>query len=134
MNTYNFIRQSKPDLVGVSVLTPFPGTPVWEYAKGRNLVSEESFDWTKLNTCVYSHSDKFILLSEVLTSAVFIGFYKKMQHLQFRRNLIGICRHPMLSDIARMLLDIIPRYCRQWLRLTSRPQPPAAEKPAPDTV
>lgn len=134
MKTYDFIRQSKPDLVGVSVLTPFPGTPVWEYAKGRNLVADESFDWTKLNTGVYDHSDKFVLLSEVLTRAAFIGFYKKMQRLQFRRNLIGICRHPMLNDIVLMLINIIAHHCRQWLHIAARPQPLAAEKPAPDAV
>ncbi|MFA5042567.1 MAG: radical SAM protein [Kiritimatiellia bacterium] len=134
MNTYNFIRQNKPDLVEVNILTPFPGTPVWEYAKGRNLVAEESFDWTKLNTCICGPADKFILISEVLTHDAFVGFYKKMRRLQFRRNLLGICRHPMLSDIARMLINIIAQYCRQWLRLAARPRPMAAEKPAPDPV
>jgi len=134
MNTYNFIRQYKPDLVEVNILTPFPGTPVWEYAKDRNLVAEESFDWTKLSVCIYNHADKFVLLSEVLTRAAFVGFYKKMRRLQFRRNLIGICRHPMLKDITRMLIDIIAQYCRQWLHIAPRSQLLPAEKPAPDAV
>jgi len=134
MNTCKFIRQHKPDLVEVQILTPFPGTPVWEYAKGRKLVAEEDFDWTKLNTCIYDHPDKFILLSEVLNRAEFIGFYKKMRRLQFRRNLLGICRHPMLNDIARMLISIIAQYCRQWLHIAARPEPLAAPKPAPDAV
>ena len=134
MKTYNFIRQCKPDLVEVNMLTPFPGTPVWEYAKGRNLVSEESFDWTKLNACIYNHADKFVLLSEVLTRTAFISLYKKIRRLQFRRNLLGIYGHPMLNDIARMLINIISQYCGQWLHITSRTQPLAAAKPSPDAV
>ncbi|MDD5679505.1 MAG: radical SAM protein [Kiritimatiellae bacterium] len=128
MNTYNFIRQYKPDLVEVNILAPFPGTPVWDYAKSRNLVSEESFDWNKLNNCIYNNTDNFVLLSEVLDRATLIRYYKKLRRLQFRRNLCGIYRHPLLIDIARMLINIIPQYCRQWLHLPSRSQSLAAKK------
>ena len=47
--TLNFIKKSKLDLFQVYMLTPFPGTKVWEYAENRGLVSE-NMDWDKLNT------------------------------------------------------------------------------------
>jgi len=44
MDTYRFIKKSGLDLFDVYILTPYPGTPVWDYAKSKGLVSEKDFD------------------------------------------------------------------------------------------
>ena len=39
--TYQFIKQSKLDTFGVYILTPFVGTPMWDYAEKKGLVSSD---------------------------------------------------------------------------------------------
>ncbi|MDD5221822.1 MAG: radical SAM protein, partial [Patescibacteria group bacterium] len=46
MDTLNFIKKSKLDSFDVYALLPLPGTPIWEYALGRRLVSND-MDWNK---------------------------------------------------------------------------------------
>jgi anaerobic magnesium-protoporphyrin IX monomethyl ester cyclase len=50
--TYDFICDNygsgKLDMVAIYLLTPFPGTKVWEHAKSRGLV-DDHMDWSRLN-------------------------------------------------------------------------------------
>ena len=39
LTTLKFIKKSKLDDFGLYVLTPFPGTPIWEYAKSRGFTA-----------------------------------------------------------------------------------------------
>lgn len=48
LETLNFIRKSKIDQFNFFALTPLPGTPIWDYALGRGLVSND-MDWSKLS-------------------------------------------------------------------------------------
>jgi len=48
LQTFKFIKDSKLRGFGIYVLTPLPGTPIWEYAKERGMVSEK-MDWSTLN-------------------------------------------------------------------------------------
>jgi len=49
-----------------SVLTPFPGTPVWDDAKARGLVSDD-MDWESLQLSLEREKNKAIIVSENLT-------------------------------------------------------------------
>jgi radical SAM superfamily enzyme YgiQ (UPF0313 family) len=42
--TIAFIKELDLDQVGVNVTTPFPGTPLWEEAKERDLVKDDRWD------------------------------------------------------------------------------------------
>ncbi len=64
MQTYNFIKNSKLVDFEVYILTPFPGTPIWEIAINRGLVSNK-MDWEKLDVEVNKNIDDKILLSEI---------------------------------------------------------------------
>ena len=47
--TFNFLLTNRGKLVlaGFYLLTPYPGTELWDWAKGRGIVREE-MDWTRL--------------------------------------------------------------------------------------
>ena len=107
MRTYDFIRQSRLDLFDIYLLTPYPGTPIWDYATDRNLVSDDMTDWSCLDVNIYRFPEKAIILSEVLERKEVIKLYKKFRRLRFRRNLRKIINHPMMRDVPRMGLNLL---------------------------
>ncbi|MFZ2201956.1 MAG: radical SAM protein [Microgenomates group bacterium] len=94
MQTYKFIRDSKLRGFGVYVLTPLPGTPVWEYAKEKGLVNEK-MDWSTLNVEFLENHQQAIILSETLTRDELYKFILKFRALQKRRQIIDILKHPI---------------------------------------
>ncbi len=66
LQTLEFIKRNKIESYDVYLLTPFPGTPVWDYAKSRGLVSDD-MDWDKLHIDFLEHYQSAIILSEKLT-------------------------------------------------------------------
>ncbi|MFA5050713.1 MAG: radical SAM protein [Patescibacteria group bacterium] len=65
MDTLNFIKKSRLDFFDVYVLLPLPGTPIWEYALQRQLVSDD-MDWNKLNIDFVNNYKNYLILSEKL--------------------------------------------------------------------
>jgi len=100
--TYDFIIKSRLDLFDVYLLTPYPGTPVWEYAKERGLVKDDMPDWSVLDVNAYRSLDKAIIMSEKLAHKDIVNFYKKFRRLRFRRNVLKMIKHPMKGDLPRM--------------------------------
>ena len=104
MDTYRFIKKSGLDLFDVYILTPYPGTPVWDYAKSKKLVSEKDFDWSRLNVNVYSMKNEDILIvSEKLSKQEVINYYKKFRRLRMIHNILRVARHPMIKDVPKMV-------------------------------
>ena len=66
LETLKFIKESRLDGFDIYVLTPFPGTPVWDYAKSKGLVNEE-MDWERLNVNFSDNYGHAVILSEKLT-------------------------------------------------------------------
>lgn len=64
IETLDFIRESKLDTFSVYVLTPYPGTPVWEYALARGLVSNIDMDWRRLAIDWDDEPSEKVVLSE----------------------------------------------------------------------
>lgn len=46
-NTYDYLTKLKPESVGFSIITPYPGTPMFDKAISEKLV--ENFDWNRFN-------------------------------------------------------------------------------------
>jgi len=80
METLRFIKKSKLDSFGVFVLTPFPGTPIWNYAKSRGLVNEK-MNWDKLDVNFVNNYGSAIILSEKLTRQEIIELFFKFERL-----------------------------------------------------
>lgn len=66
LDTLQFIKSSKLDLFEIYLLTPFPGTPVWDYALKKGLVSDD-MDWDRLKIDFLQHYDKAVMLSEKMS-------------------------------------------------------------------
>jgi radical SAM superfamily enzyme YgiQ (UPF0313 family) len=65
LETLNFIKKSKLDLFEINVLLPLPGTPIWEYALQKGLVSV-NMDWSKLDGDFLHNYKNYIILSDKL--------------------------------------------------------------------
>lgn len=116
MRTYNFIRSTALDTFEIYVLTPFPGTPVWDYAKERGLVDETNLDFSRLNVNLYREPEKAIILSEILTKEEIISFYKKFKRLRLFRSFINIWNHPLRSELPRYLWARVKEFFIDKLR------------------
>jgi radical SAM superfamily enzyme YgiQ (UPF0313 family) len=88
--------------VDTYVLTPYPGTPIWEYAKEKGLVQED-MDWGRLNVNYASNLNPVILSGTIRKKEMdqlFSKFQKQRVSIAIR-NLMG---HPFLGDICRLSL------------------------------
>jgi radical SAM superfamily enzyme YgiQ (UPF0313 family) len=86
LSTLKFIEESQLDDFHINILTPLPGTPIWEYAKKRNLVSED-MNWEKLNIRFAENYEKAVILSEKLTRKELYELFLQFQKLRKRRRL-----------------------------------------------
>ncbi len=116
METYEFIRKSKLSFVDIYVLTPYPGTPLWDSAKTRGLVSN-NMDWSRLNVNFEVNYENAIILSEVVSRERLYQIYKKFRRQRLVRNLRALITHPMLLDLPKVGVGTIKE---KLLRLGSR--------------
>jgi len=96
MDTYRFIQKSGIDGFSPLMLTPLPGTPVWEIAKKRGLVSD-SMDWSILREEFNEVSDRHIIMSEVLPRKELAELYRKFKRLQKRKYFYLALKHPLMG-------------------------------------
>ena len=111
LRTLRFIKENRLDSFDIYVLTPFPGTPVWDYAKARNLVSED-MNWDILNVNFGENQDNAIILSEKLTKdeiyKLFLLFANEKRKIVIKRalrNPLNLLRNPksLLKALTRIL-------------------------------
>lgn len=89
LHTLRFIKETPLAGFDVYVLTPFPGTPVWDCAKSKNLVSED-MDWDSLNVNFGENHNSAIIVSEKLTREeiykLFLMFRNEKMKMVVKRN------------------------------------------------
>lgn len=112
LQTLSFIKENRLLSFDLYVLTPFPGTPIWDYAKARKLVSED-MNWETLDVNFKSNSDKAIILSEKMTRAeihkLFMLFLKFKRKAKRKSKIKRILRHP--KSLLKVFTKIGP-ICR----------------------
>lgn len=118
MDTYRLIRDTPLDLVDIYVLTPFPGTPVWEWARERGLVSDQ-MDWSRLNVNWEVGGDRAILLSETMSRAEMARIYAKFRRLRLRKNIKAVWSHPLLRDVPAMMWKTARERVARWIGQTA---------------
>jgi anaerobic magnesium-protoporphyrin IX monomethyl ester cyclase len=106
LETYDFIKKTPINLVDIYVLTPYPGTKIWDYARERKLVSD-NMDWELLNVNYEVNHKKAIILSETLNREQLYQFYRKFRRLRFWRNLRNIWSHPFLIDLPKVAINLL---------------------------
>ena len=100
MDTYNFIKNSGLDMCIAYMLTPFPGTPLWDYALKKGVVSED-MDWSKLDMFDNSNKEVFkkkIMMTENLTKddmwKINKKFHRLEKRMELKHNIIAGIKHP----------------------------------------
>lgn len=101
METYEFIKNSRLDFVDVNILTPLPGTAVWEYALKRGLVSQE-MEWGKL-TFKFQGGGAAPLLSESLSREQLQRLHRKFQRLRAIKALKALKNFPWRAELPALL-------------------------------
>ncbi|MFC1488418.1 B12-binding domain-containing radical SAM protein [Thermodesulfobacteriota bacterium] len=101
METYDFIDKSNLSFVDIYVLTPYPGTPVWDYAKSRGLVSDP-MDWDRLNVNFEVNRANAIILSETIGREKLYRIYRKFRRQRLVRNIRSLPGHPMRLDLPKI--------------------------------
>jgi len=98
LETLRFIKRNRMDSFDAYVLTPFPGTPVWDYALSRGLVSDD-MNWDLLNVNFEDNYNSAIILSEKLSRKEIVGLFSLFtRHRKMRSiyNLIAAgLHHPL---------------------------------------
>jgi radical SAM superfamily enzyme YgiQ (UPF0313 family) len=100
METYAFLKEAPLAITDVNILIPYPGTPVWEYALGRGLVSED-MDWSRLTYGMVVDPKRLINLSEHLSAEELCRIHRKFLVLRYRKVLSNIIFHPYRMDLLR---------------------------------
>lgn len=98
MQTYDFIKMSRVDFVDINILSPLPGTMVWEYSVKKNLVSDD-MDWSRLNFKFNDDESTAITLSETLSYKQLCRIYKKFRRLRFIKTLKALPVTPWLNEL-----------------------------------
>ena len=96
LDTYNFIKESGIDFADTFLLTPFPGTPIWDYAMTNGIVSED-IDWGRLN--VYPEDP--VLVSQVVGRAEMLELYRKFKRQRLRIAARKAWFHPFFREMVR---------------------------------
>ena len=91
LDTLQFIKRTGVEEFAVYVLTPFPGTPLWDYAKQRNLVSD-SMDWSVLNVNFDDNFASAIILSEKVGRKEIRDLYARFKRYGARKQLYYIVK------------------------------------------
>lgn len=119
METYDFIRKSRLDFVAVYVLTPLPGTPVWDHALERGMVSEH-MDWSLLNVNFETHPENALILSRELSRGEMVRVYKKFRRLRLFKVLKALPHSPLLRELPNILARLVAERARRLFRKITR--------------
>jgi radical SAM superfamily enzyme YgiQ (UPF0313 family) len=87
LETLDFINKSPLTGFSIYTLVPYPGTPIWDYAKERRLVSD-SMPWSRLALNINESKDDIIILSEKISRKRLYQLYWRFQKLRKRRHFV----------------------------------------------
>jgi len=106
LQTLEFIKKVPLAGFDIYVLTPYPGTPVWDYAKAKNLASE-TMDWSILTQEFSENFSDAIILSEKLTKEELLELYLLFKREQVKKVARRTLNNP--SEIPKLSLRILKR-------------------------
>jgi radical SAM superfamily enzyme YgiQ (UPF0313 family) len=103
MATYNFIKSVPLRNFNVYVMTPLPGTPIWQESVEKRLVSEDFDNWPVLDAVHFTkHYKKAIVVSQNLSRKELHVIYKAFQRLRYWVFFRNAYRHPFIKDVPKM--------------------------------
>lgn len=100
------IKADRRNSISVSILTPYPGTPLWRYSKEKGLV-DESMEWGLLEAKPHrllKSRGKFVYLNEVIPKSRFLKIVAKFQAILDYQAFIHSLRRISLREIKKVFL------------------------------
>lgn len=97
--TFDFAERNRDhiDRCSVGPLQPLPGTPIWNMAKMKGLVSDD-MDWSRLGVSYNTPAwDRFPFMGECVTREEFWNFWSKFHTLAKEINYVGQLRRMALT-------------------------------------
>ncbi len=112
LDTYQFIENSRLNFVDTYVITPFPGTPIWEYAKKTGVVKDD-MEWSRLNVN-YGSNPNPVILSGTLSKQEMDRLFSKFQKQRLKIALQNFWKHPFFWDICRLSIRKMINKLKKW--------------------
>jgi len=117
MKTLEFIRNNKIETLDIGLTTPYPGTELWDYAKGRGLVSDD-MDWDNFFVQPVDRGGGNIHLDEEISKEELMKMFKLFSKEQEMRNIP--LRNFKLRDMFSLgLVKLAIKRPRQTMRVAS---------------
>ena len=104
--TYDFIRKMPLNFVDINLFSAYPGTPIWEYALQKKLVSND-MDWELINIKLDQTGASSIILSEKLSYSQLYNEYKRFRKLRLYKSLMSLFNSPWLNEIPGIILKLL---------------------------
>lgn len=98
LETLEFIKKNPLDGFNLYVLTPFPGTPIWDYAIARSLVSEK-MDWNKLNVNFDENHNSAIILSKKLSRKEIYKLFLRLKQHQRKQEFYSLIKKGLRNPL-----------------------------------
>lgn len=117
--TLGFIKRNRLVNASINPLTPLPGTPLWDYAKKRNLV-EDKMDWDLLSFTEFQYDvDITINLSESLSRADLFEFMQSFRSWRraaiFKSMIMKVIRNPLkMPEVTLFFVEKIKDRIKRW--------------------
>jgi anaerobic magnesium-protoporphyrin IX monomethyl ester cyclase len=112
LETLDFVRSNPLDGMDIYVLTPFPGTPVWDYAVDRGLVSDK-MDWSRLNIDFNDSHKDAIILSERLNRDELFDLYQRFRRCQRLLEMRRLAKYALAHP--QKIPGYLIKKMREWL-------------------
>lgn len=106
METYRFLKAMPLAITDSYILIPYPGTPVWEDALRRGLVSND-MDWSRLSYVGGPNPKTVINLCRHVSAERLCRIWRRFRRLGRRKILANILWHPYRIDLFRMGMQMV---------------------------
>ena len=128
MATYDFIKSVPLSNFNVYVMTPFPGTPIWDEAREKGTISKNFDNWPILDAVHFTrHHKDAIIVSEKLSREDLYKIYKAFQRLRRWTYFKNAHRHPFTKDLPLMVWNLTKEQVTEVFRRIKRSRLPGTE-------
>ncbi|MDD5417133.1 MAG: radical SAM protein, partial [Candidatus Aenigmarchaeota archaeon] len=111
--TLDFIKSNKIDTVTLCVVTPYPGTEIWEEAKQRGLVSD-NMDWNLLD--LTPEKGNFVYLNKTMPKEEFLQIYDDFKRqIEVNQYAVSFKMKDVLSPFVMKYAVTHPREAWRYL-------------------
>ena len=119
MDTLKLAKTSGLNHFEPYVITPLPGTEIWEIAKKKGLVSD-NMDWNKLDVMFGENYKDAIIISDKLNREELHELYNKFKKVQTRLRIKNGLLHPIKNNTFNVGMKFILAGFRKRLKFLHR--------------